>query len=106
MSNAKMTWLLAAVLATAFRPEMGHAQDATWSTPHDAGWKAFQEGRLADAEKLLKSAAEGARRFGANDPRMATTLDHLAWVYCAQKKFSDAEPLARWALQSREKLLG
>ena len=37
---------------------------------------------------------------------MATTLDHLAWVFCARTKFADAEPLARWALQSREKLLG
>ena len=47
-----------------------------------------------------------AQAFGADDLRLATTLDHLAWVLCAQDKAPDAESLAKRALAIREKALG
>src|SRR5206468_4348386 len=51
------------------------AQGSKWQADHDAGWKAFQDGRLADAEKLLRSAQREARGFAQNDPRLATTVE-------------------------------
>ncbi len=75
--------------ATAF------AQAPRWQADHDAGWKAYQEGRFEEAEKSLRAAEAEARTFGPNDPRLATTLDHLAWVLCAEGKPAEAEPLAR-----------
>ncbi len=77
------------------------ADEATWQKAHDAGWKAYQEGRPDEAERLLRAAAKEVKGFKPNDPRVATTLDHLAWAFCAQGKFADAEPLAKWALAAR-----
>src|SRR5947209_960976 len=101
MSKARPTWVLAVVITgLASGPADVSAQTSSWQAQHDDGWKAFQQGRLSDAETLLKAAAKSARSFGPQDPRMATTLDHLAWVFCARGKYSDAESFANWALQS------
>src|SRR6516162_4980573 len=104
------SWM-AAVITMAVAGLAGTAQSALaqgpkWQADHDAGWKAFQEGRLADAEKLLRSAEKEARGFGQNDPRLATTLDHLAWVLCSEQKAAAGESLAKQALAIREKTLG
>src|SRR3954464_6840117 len=82
------------------------ARGADWQTNHDTGWKAYQEGRFAEAEKLLRAAEKEARSYDARDPRLATTLDHLAWGFCAEGKADEAEPLATWPLTWREKVLG
>ena len=44
--------------------------------------------------------------FGQDDPRLASTLDHLAWVLSAEGKTAEAETLAKAALVIREKKLG
>lgn len=77
----------------------------SWQDDHDRGWRAFEEGRLAEAVPLLTSAAGQARALGA-DARTAMAYDHLAWALAAQGRFSEAEPLAKWALQCRMKRLG
>ena len=38
-----------------------------------------------------------AQGLGENDPKLATTLDHLAWVLCSEGKSDKAEPLAKKA---------
>ena len=90
-------------LATSDVTAAARADEARWRSEHDAGWRAYQEGRLEEAARALKAAAREARSFKADDPCMSTTLDHLAWVYLAQGKPADGEPLARWALSWREK---
>ena len=101
-------WMKTVALGLALAAMAGTApaQDTRWDREHDAGWKAFQEGRLDEAETWLRSARTVARTLGADDPRLATTLDHLAWVLCAEGKFDQAEPLAKQALAIREKALG
>ena len=99
-------WCLAAVTGLACAPGAVLAQDAGWQADHDAGWAAYKEGRFAEAEKRLRAAETEARAFGAEDPRLATTLDHLAWVVCAEGKPAEGEPLAKSALAIREKTLG
>ncbi|HMB05209.1 MAG TPA: tetratricopeptide repeat protein [Isosphaeraceae bacterium] len=99
-------WFATVVLGLALSPVLVLAQGAQWQANHDAGWQAFQAGRLDEAEKLLRAAEKEARGFAASDPRLATTLDHLAWVLCAEGKYAEAEPLAKSALAWREKALG
>jgi tetratricopeptide (TPR) repeat protein len=74
-----------------------------WKAEHDAGWNAYQENRLEEAEKELRAAEKDARAFGPNDPRLATTLDHLAWVLAAEDKLDEAESMAKAGLAIREK---
>ncbi|MDX2038429.1 MAG: tetratricopeptide repeat protein [Isosphaeraceae bacterium] len=77
-----------------------------WKAEHDAGWKAYREGRLEEAEKELRAAEKDAKAFGAEDPRFALTLDHLAWVLLAEGKSAEALTLAKAALVVREKKPG
>ena len=102
----KTRWLLAAVVTMACAPGSVYAQATKWQAEHDAGWKAYKEGRLGDALTQLRAAEKEAETFGPNDPRLATTLDHLAWVLCGMGKASEGEPLAKRALAIREKALG
>ena len=77
-----------------------------WKAEHDAGWNAYKAGQLDEAERHLLEAEKQARVLGDNDPKLATTLDHLAWVLCSEGKSDKAEPLAKSALAIREKALG
>src|SRR6516162_6661423 len=85
---------------------IAYAQEPRWQADHDAGWAVYKEGRFGDAEKMLRAAEKAARAFGENDPRLATTLDHLAWVLSAEGRSTEAEPLAKSALAIRQKALG
>jgi len=71
-----------------------------------AGVAAYQQGHYAEAVKQTKAALSAAEAFGPDDPRLATTLNHLALFYDAQGKYAEAEPLYKRALAIREKILG
>ena len=101
MNQTPGRWIIA-VLALGLVPGYASARADQWQADHDAGWKAFQEGRLGEAERLLRSAETQAKARGDQSPELATTLDHLAWVLCAEGKAADAEPLAKRALAIRE----
>ncbi len=47
-----------------------------------------------------------AEEFGERDPRYATTLNNLAFLYYAQGRYVEAEPLYQRALAIRENALG
>ena len=102
----KASWWLAGVVGLAALPGLASGQAPRWQAEHDAGWNAYKEGRLDEAETRLRAAEKEARAFGENDPRLATTLDHLAWVLCAEGKANEGEPLAKRGLAIREKALG
>ena len=102
----KTNWCLVVMMGLAWVPGTVRAQDAVWQANHDAGWAAYKEGRFAEAETKLRVAEKQARGFGENDPRLATILDHLAWILCAEGKPAEGEPLAKSALSIREKALG
>jgi hypothetical protein len=56
--------------------------------------------------KRFQAAEKAARAFGENDPRLATTLDHLVWALAADGRLAEAIPIAKSALAIREKALG
>lgn len=77
-----------------------------WNTYIHAGQKALQGGRYAEAEKLFRDALKEAEALGLEDPRVATTLNDLAFLYDIQGKHAQAEPPYRRALEIWEKALG
>jgi TPR repeat protein len=67
----------------------------------------YKEGKLPEAEAVLKSALAAAEReFGPDSNKEAYTLSLLATVYGNQDKYADAEPLFERALAITEKNLG
>ena len=82
------------------------AQETLWKTYLDEGVKAYQTGRYAEAEKLLKLAIAEAEQFGPSDPRLATSLNNLAVLYRTQGDYAKAEPLYKRSLAIFEKALG
>ena len=81
-------------------------KDTHWEKVSNAGMKAFQEGRYSKAEKHLTAALEEAEKFGEQDPRLATSLDNLAFLFHNQRIYGEAEPLLQRSLAIREKSLG
>jgi len=105
MKLAIRIWLGAILLSASTLPAR-RAGGADWKAEHDAGWKAYKEGRLDEAERRLKVAEKEARAAGDDDPKLAATLDHLAWVLCSEGRVPEAEVFAKSALAIREKAHG
>jgi hypothetical protein len=97
---------LAVILGLTILVAPSVAQDSLWKAEHDAGWSAYKPGRLAEAERRLRSSERAGRALSQNDPDLATVLDHLARVLIVEGKVADAQPLAKSALILREKALG
>lgn len=74
-----------------------------WMSMHEAGWRAMGKGWYDSAEREFTAAIEIAKRPGAIDPRLlARSYSSLAWALQKQGRNADAEPLAKWALETRE----
>src|SRR5262249_56824078 len=59
-------------------------------------------GRFAEAEEFCQqSLASARRRFAGNTPEVASALAWLAWTLVEQRKFGEAEPIARECLVIR-----
>lgn len=104
MVNNKLTLLLLTVLYLGFGSGNAPAQNTSWEKHTDSGTKAFQQGLYGKAEELFLAALEEAETFGAEDLRVATSLNNLGVVFSAQGKYAEAEPLSRQALATWEKL--
>ena len=83
-----------------------HERDAHWRSLDDAAQKALAEGRLTEAERVLRRSVEAARSFGDHDPRLARSLTGLGQVLIAEAKSSEAVPLFHEALGIFEKNQG
>jgi len=105
MMGCKKVWLLVIALCL-FLLLTAACQRTDWESNIAAGEKAFQQGRYADAAKLFLVALEQAEEFGLQDPRLATSLNNLAELYRVQGKYAETEPLYKWSLAIREKVLG
>ena len=103
MSRLTLTWLAAALMAIASASGTTLAQESKWRAEHDAGWQAYKDGHFTEAERRLRAAEVVAQAFGADDPRLATTLDHLAWVLCARRRPQPASRLRSRPLPSARK---
>ncbi len=79
-------------------PAHAVAQEADWERHMRAGDTAYQQGNYAEAVKQIKAALSLAEAFGPDDPRLALTLNNLAFLYATQGKYAEAEPLYQRAL--------
>lgn len=82
------------------------AQDGIWEMCLQAGQKAQQQGRPAEAARLYQVALRRAERFDPRDPRRVTSLIALADLYRAQGDAANAAPLYQRALALGEQALG
>jgi tetratricopeptide (TPR) repeat protein len=80
--------------------------EEAWKTHLEAGEKAFNKRRVNEAELQFADAVRIAESFGANDSRLAVSLNNLAAVYHTQGKYGMAEPLYLRALDIRKAILG
>jgi tetratricopeptide (TPR) repeat protein len=78
------------VLAQAFFAS-AESSDQTWKDLVVKGTYAKDANDLAKAESIFLQALHEAEHFGADDARVATTLNDLGEVYRQEKKFTDAE---------------
>ncbi len=77
-----------------------------WERSTMEGAKAFQEGRLGDAERSLEQARQQAATGAGTDLELAASLVNLALVRQAQGDIAGALALQQEALGLREKALG
>jgi len=82
------------------------AEEDRWRTQHDAAVMALQQGHYTEATSSFLVAVQQAERFGAQDIRLAESLNGLAQVYRYQLNYAEAEPGARQALMILEHALG
>lgn len=77
-----------------------------WRLKQDNAQAVLKEGRYLEAVSLFDSAVEQAGKLGANDIRLAESLNGLAQAYRFRQNYSDAEPRARRSLAILETTLG
>src|SRR5262249_9284020 len=76
-----------------------------WQEYEDTGYEAYAHGRYGEAEQQFKAALNAADAFGAEDPRLASSLNSLGQVYRAEGRHTEAEPLLRQAPALRQQNL-
>jgi tetratricopeptide (TPR) repeat protein len=87
------------LLLAGFAMFSAHAQDeGPWRQYVTEALKAAEELNYALSEHFFVKALREAETFGANDVRVASTLNSLGLVYRAEKKYSEAEASYRRAL--------
>ena len=78
-----------------------------WTAYNRAGWRAIGKGWYDTAEHEFLSAIKAAKRPSLkSDLRlMARSYADYAWALQLQGRHADAEPLAKWAVATREATL-
>ena len=71
-----------------------------------AAREAYEQGRYAEAETLLKTTLKEVDSFESQDPRLAAWLELLITVYRAEGKLEPLESLYRRLLTFHERGLG
>lgn len=99
----KKYWLLIGMLCLT---SCAVAQRPSWKSYYDAGFKAHEEGRYVEAERLFLAALREAEGFGAEDSRLAMSLNLLGVVYDKLGSYAKAEPLYKRAIAIWEKAGG
>ena len=74
---------------------------------YDYGWWQYDNAELGAAERTFREALQVQRKAGgADDVRLADTLNSLAEILRFQGKHEEAEPLVREGLAVRNRVLG
>ncbi len=106
MERHKTRLLLAGVLCLALAIQTACTPGIVWMWYDAAGIEAHQKGRYAEADQYLTVALKQAEKFGEQDARLATSLNHLASLYQDQGNYTQAEPLYKRALAIAEQASG
>ncbi len=88
-------WLLAALLSVSFWSAAASSEDGRWQGFIDNAVEAFVDGDYVEAGRWFDAAVKRAESFGAQDPRLATSLNGLAEIYRAQGRYTEAASLSR-----------
>lgn len=74
-----------------------------WSFYNNMGWGAYYRSDLDLARDRFSHAVDYIRPYQGKYPRLMSRSCHdLTRVLCAQGRFSDAEPMAKWVVEARE----
>ena len=82
------------------------AGPSEWEKSTRIGAEAFKENRYGEAERQFQTALTEARKFGANDLRLATSCTNLGVLYNSRGQFDKAEPLFEQSVTIKQKALG
>ncbi len=85
---------------------IAQATATEWDKHNASGTAAYQHGRYIEAEKSFSAAVTEAEKFGAQNRRLATSLNNLGANSEEQGKYAEAEPLYKHSLQICQKTLG
>jgi tetratricopeptide (TPR) repeat protein len=101
-------WMVGLIVvgSVSMHPSQVSAQDTRWEYYMAEGAKAYQDGQESNAEMFYLAALENLQNAGPEDPRLAATLNTLAVLYHAQKKYAQAEPLYQQVLKLLEQTVG
>lgn len=98
--------LIFAAFVTIVAGSPAYAQNDPWTTLVTQALNAASSHDYASSERIFEQALQTAQRFGADDPRVGTTLNSMGLVYRAENKFADAESAFRRALAILQKSYG
>ena len=105
MTRLGLIAALVGLLACA-QPHGAAAQEAQWALRMADATAALKRRDYADAEAELTKALAIAESFGDRDPRLARTLHNLGYIFRAQGRLANAEPMYLRALGLQEAILG
>ena len=79
------------------------AQEQLWKELQIKVSMLYRQGRYSEAAKVAEEALKVAEKtFGSDDPRVATSLNNLGFVYKVQARYIEAEPLFKRSLKIEE----
>ncbi len=83
------------------------AQDSQWQKEQKLGHAALDSGDFSAADDYLQKAIKSAEQlYGPDDSRLRTLLHDLADAYKAQKKYPEAEAIAKREVEMYRKDVG
>jgi tetratricopeptide (TPR) repeat protein len=89
--------------ATAQAPDVPLGVLRNWMWYNETGWADLDRGNYARAEEKFHLAIKELKPYSpANRKLMARTYCDLARVLYYEKRYAEAEPLAKWALSVRD----
>ncbi len=102
--------MLSAFFLTLFLPSINASAEefpagvvGHWQYYNNAGWAAFRNGDYLKATQKFDAAIQVLKPYQKIDQRLlARSYADLAVVMFTQKRYGDAAPLAKWALQVRQ----
>lgn len=98
--------LSALSIALAVTATPSGADEAEWTAAEEKAEQSFVNGQYGDADRLWQAALKIAEQSGSDDLKVAQTINQMTHLLVKQKKYAEAVPLLKRALDIRVKVLG